>query len=421
MSADWLDRALARLDAEAIAETTAELVAIPSVGDTPDEPACLDHVAAWLADRAVDVDRWTLPAADVPVPTGWSCERARDRVPGLTASLGAAEAPGLLVNAHADVVGAADQPGWAGDPFVARRDGAWLVGRGAADTKGGLAAAMHVAAALAPEGDALPGRLVLSPVVGEEDGGIGTLASIAVGLPVTGAVVVEPTDLRVARATAGALRFRVSVDGLTAHGSVRHRGVSAIEKGWLVHRALEELERSRGARLAHPLVPREDGSGNGAPTPWPVCVGRIEGGWQPCDVADRLTLDGRLGVAPHEDPTAARAELEEAVARVAGADAWLAGHPPRVAWVGAQWLPAETPADDPLVAALADASGAPPVAMPYGCDAGLLRHVAGLPAVTAGPGSVDQAHAPEERVAVEDLGGFAELLLRGAARWWAGR
>ena len=410
----WLARALRRLDAEAIAETTGELVAIPSVGGSPAERGCLDRVAAWLADRGVDVDRWAVPAADVPAPAGWSCELARGEVAGLTATAGR-DGPGLLVNAHVDVVDA-DQPGWGGDPFVARRDGSWLVGRGVTDTKGGLAAAMHVAAALAAEGGGLPGRLVLSPVVGEEDGGIGTLASIATGLPVTGAVVVEPTDLRPARATAGALRFRVRVDGLAAHGSVRHRGVSAIEKGWLVHRALAELERARASRLAHPLAPPADG----VPTPWPVCIGRIEGGSQPCDVADSLVLDGRLGVAPHESPAAARAELEDAVARVAAGDDWLAAHPPRVDWVGAQWLPAETPAEDPLVAAFADAAGAAPSATPYGCDAGLLRHVAGLPVVTVGPGSVEQAHAGDERVAVADLGRFAELLLRGAARWWAG-
>ncbi len=414
----WLERALARLDADAIAETTAELVAVESVGGTPGERACLDHVGAWLTERGVPVQRWDLPVADVPAPPGWSFETARDEVAGLTATVGPDDAPGLLVNAHVDVVPAADQAGWTGDPFTARRDGDWLVGRGTADTKGGLAAGMHVAAALAAEaraGGVLPGRLVLSPVLGEEDGGLGTLASVAAGLPVTGAVVLEPTDLRVARATAGALRFRVTVDGLAAHGSVRHRGVSAIDKGWLVHRALAELEGERAARLAHPLVKPEAG----APTPWPICVGRVEGGSHPCDVPDRLVLDGRLGVAPHEDPAAARDDLAEAVARAGEHDAWLADHPPRVDWVGAQWLPSETPAGHALVDAFIDAAeSAEAVAVPYGCDAGLLRHVAGLPAVVLGPGGVDAAHAPDERVRVADLGRAAELLLRGAAAWW---
>jgi acetylornithine deacetylase len=241
---------------------------------------------------------------------------------------------------------------------------------------------------------------VLTPVVGEEDGGAGTLASL-VRLPsVAGAVVVEPTGLRIAQASAGAFRFRVRVPGRTAHGSVRRRGVSAIEKAWLVHQALLELERSRDER-------------------WPLCIGRIEGGAQPCDVPDLVVLDGRYGVAPHEDPAAARAALEHAVAAAAAVDSWLRTHPPRVTWVGAQWLPALTPLDDPLVGSFVTVGGeGPAVTMPYGSDAGLLRHVAGLPVVIVGPGEVADAHAADERVAVADLGRFAEVLLRGAARWW---
>jgi acetylornithine deacetylase len=410
----WLAPALARLDQDEIAATAAELVAVPSVGGTPGERLCLDRVAAWLDDHGVATETWTVPAPALPAPAGWSSELVREEVPVLTATVGARGGPGLLVDAHLDVV-ATDQPGWSTDPFTARRDGDWLVGRGTADTKGGLAAAMHVAAALAAVDGDLPGHLVLAPVVGEEDGGAGTLALLARPWSVSAAVVVEPTDLRVAVASAGALRFRIHVPGVTAHGSVRHRGVSAIEKGWAVHRALLDLERARAERLEHPLVAAEPG----AATPWPVCIGRIEGGTQPCDVADHLVLDGRLGVAPHEDPAAARAELEEAVARVGTTDPWLALHPPRVHWVGAQWWPAQTPVDDPVAMAFTTTAGGEPVAVPYGCDAGLLRHLAGLPTVVVGPGEVARAHAAEERVRVGDLARFAEVLLGSTARWWS--
>jgi acetylornithine deacetylase len=409
----WLSAALARLDEDEIAATAAELVSVPSLGGTPAERDCLERVAGWLDEHGVSTKTRTVPAPDMPVPAGWSSELVRDEVPVLTATVGARHGPGLLVNAHLDVV-ATDQPGWSTDPFTARRDGDWLVGRGTVDTKGGLAAAMHVAAALAALDGDLPGHLVLAPVVGEEDGGAGTLALLARPGSASGAVVVEPTDLRVAVASAGALRFRITVPGVTAHGSVRHRGVSAIEKGWAVHRALLDLERARAERLQHPLVEAEPA----AATAWPICVGRIEGGSQPCDVADHLVLDGRLGVAPHEDPAAARAELEDAVAQVGRTDPWLAQHPAEVRWVGAQWWPAQTPVDDPLAAAFGGA-GRGPVAVPYGCDAGLIRHVAGLPTVVLGPGEVAGAHAADERVRVADLTRFAEVLLRGTARWWS--
>ena len=75
----------------------------------------------------------------------------------------------------------------------------------------------------------LRGRLSVASVVGEEDGGTGTLAALLRGHTRDGAVVVEPTRLRVVAAQAGSLMFRLTVRGLSAHGCVREEGVSAVE------------------------------------------------------------------------------------------------------------------------------------------------------------------------------------------------
>ena len=399
------------LRGEAIARTAAELIALPSLGG--EESGVLAVVARWLADHGVVVEQRDLPGRAVAIHPFHSAEVERERIPVLVARVGPPDgARRLLLNAHVDVVPAADQDGWTTDPFgPVTRDGL-LYGRGAADTKGGLAAAMHVLAALAADPPSLGGEVFLTPVVGEEDGGAGTLATLIAGVRADGAIVVEPTDLAVAPASAGALCFAVTVAGRTAHGSVRHTGVSAIEKAWLVHRRILDLEAERARRLHHPLYASD--------VPFPICMGRIEGGDYRCDEAAWVRIEGRFGTAPGEPVARARAELEQAVAEVAATDPWLTDHVPEVEWIGAQWVGGDTPADAAIVRAVrAAAPSARVVGMPYGCDLGLLRQVADIEGVVWGPGSADVAHAPDEHVAVADLERFARMLLEVARSFTA--
>lgn len=401
----------ALLSGEAIARTAAELIAIPSLGGEEDE--VLAVVTRWLTDHGVAVEQRDLPGRAVAIHPFHSAEVDRERIPVLVARVGPAEPTRrLLVNVHVDVVPGAEQDGWTTGPFdPVIRDGL-LYGRGSADTKGGLAAAMHVLAALALEPSSLTGEVVLTPVVGEEDGGAGTLASLIAGVRADGAIVVEPTDLAIAPASAGALCFAVTVEGRTAHGSVRHTGVSAIEKAWLVHRRILDLEAERAGRLHHPLYDTD--------VPFPICMGRIEGGDYRCDEAAWVRIEGRFGTAPDEPVARARAELEQAVAEIAATDPWLTDHVPEVEWIGAQWVGGDTPADDDIVRAVRSAApAAPVVGMPYGCDLGLLRQVGGIPGVVWGPGSADVAHAPDEHVAVADLERFANMLLEVARTFTA--
>ena len=378
--------------------TAADLIGFPSTGGG--EGPVMDWIGDWLSARGVRVGRAEVDRDRLRAHPFFSAEVDRTVAPVLVARVGRGEGPTVLLNAHVDVVPAAGQEGWTSDPFTpVIRDGR-LIGRGAADTKGGLAAAMHVMAALAEDPPA--GEVLLTPVVGEEDGGAGTLATLIHGVAVDAAVVIEPTDLTVARASAGALCFKVTVPGRTAHGSVRHTGVSAIEKGWLIHRALLELEASRATRR-HPLYD--------ADVPFPLCMGRIEGGDYRCDEAAWLVLEGRFGTPPDEPVADARDALEAAVAEVAQSDPWLRDHPPVVEWIGAQWVGGDTPADARVVTEAEAAFGTAAVGVPYGCDLGLLRQVCDIPGVVVGPGSADVAHAPNESVAVSDLARFTDALL----------
>ena len=127
--------------------------------------------------------------------------------------------------------------------------------------------------------------------------------------------------------------------------------------------------------------------------------------------------EGRYGVAVGEDVAAARLAFEQAMARAAAGDPWLAEHRPEVEWWGGRFDPAVTDPADPIVAAVtgaaADVTGsAPPVeGVTYGADMRLLVNVGRTPTVLFGPGDVRVAHMPDEYVPIEELRAVAEALV----------
>ena len=155
----------------------------------------------------------------------------------------------------------------------------------------------------------LRGRLSVASVVGEEDGGTGTLATLLRGHTAHGAVVVEPTGLSVVAAQAGSLMFRLAVPGASAHGCVREEGVSAIEKFLPLFAALRALEAERcGVVIADARPPRGT-----QPTrcslryrlPWPIEIGTLRAGDWASSVPETLVAEGRYGIAIGEDPAVA--------------------------------------------------------------------------------------------------------------------
>lgn len=416
-------RVLAAVDDDWLRHTLHDLVAVPSLPGR-EEPA-QRLVAELLTDLGAQVDVFTLDMAGVAAHPAFSTEYERVAPVGVTGTIGRGDGPTLLLNAHTDVVPAGDAARWRSDPFTPTWRGDRLYGRGAVDMKGGLAAGLTAVKALVDTGVDLPGRVLVDAVVGEEDGGCGTLGSLLHGTTADGAVVLEPTGLVVSPAVAGALTFHVTIPGRAAHGCLREEGVSAIEKLPLVQQALLGLERDRNSRAAEPLFSWLD-------RPFAICTGRVEGGDWASSEADWCRLEGRFGVAPDEDLEAAQTELESAVAVAAAADPWLATHPPTVRWVGARFLPGRTASDDPLVVAAQAAvgdlcppsgdrgRGGPDVPLrgqPYGCDMGLLTRVGHIPTVVFGPGDIRQAHAVDEWVDVREVERCARALALLALRY----
>jgi acetylornithine deacetylase len=406
-------RVLDAVDVDGLVGRLCELIAIESTGGR--ETPAQEQVASSMAELGMETDVWSLDLDELRRDPACCEEVGREHALGVVGRVGSGRGPSLVLNGHVDVVPAGDPARWSVPPWRGTvRDGR-VYGRGSADMKGGLCCALFAVGALRDAGVRLRGSVLVQSVVGEEDGGIGTLAAIRRGHTGDAAIVLEPTRLVVAPAQAGALNFRVTVPGVAAHGALRAEGVSPIEKFLPLHQALQELERRRNARPRHPLFADQA-------LPYAICVGTLHSGIWASTVPETLTFEGRLGVAVDEEPDAARRELEEALALAAGADPWLRDHPPVLEWWGGQFAPASIPADHPVVGALCaaarDVSGqAPPVAgMPYGADMRLLVNQGGTPTVLFGPGDVRRAHAPDEFVPVAELAAATRTLALAVMR-----
>jgi acetylornithine deacetylase len=367
-----------------------DLVAVPSTGGSAAEVEVQRAVAAVLAADGFAVDTWELDlerlstAPDFP---GMEVEREAGLGVLATRAGGAPQrGRSLLVDGHTDVVPPGDLDAWAGDPYSLRRVDVQgrpaLAGRGTCDMKAGLVAAIMAARAVRAAGLTLAGDLLVAPVSGEEDGGLGTYALLDRGVRADACVVPEPTALDIVPANGGALTFRLRVPGRATHASRRTEGVSALEKLLPVLEALAALESRRNAEV-HPLMRRWD-------LAYPLSIGTVAAGDWASTVPDLLLAEGRYGVALDETVAAARAELEAAVAQVNDADPFLREHPVTVEWWGGQFAPGRSDAPDLIdavrrVHALAVDDGAEQEVYggPYGSDLRLLAPA--MPTLQYGP------------------------------------
>ncbi|MDO9590404.1 MAG: M20/M25/M40 family metallo-hydrolase, partial [Microcella sp.] len=246
---------------------------------------------AWLTERGFEVTRL----------------EGRPGHPSLVAiARGTGGGPALLLNAHLDTVGV---DGYDGDPFSGRIDADRLFGRGAFDTKSGVAAVM-VAAARAHADLPLRGDVVLTLVADEEFGSTGTIETLAhlaaTGVAPSAGIVVEPSALELTVAHRGFAWFEVEFTGVAAHGSMPDQGVDAIAAAATLLRGVDDVRARLERSSPHPLL------GHGT-----VRVSTISGGTDAATVADRCVLTVERRTLPDDDLEAVEREVHELVARAA--------------------------------------------------------------------------------------------------------
>ena len=340
-------------------------------------------------DQAADV------ASEILTGLGASPEIVRSEAgrPSVVATIGG-DGSSLAWNGHLDVVPAGSIDTWTHDPWAGEIDDEGrLVGRGAADMKGPIAAALAAAAALKRADIPIDGSLVFHLAADEELAGVhGTKVLRERGfLTQDAAIVGEPSELQVGLAERGGAWFTATAYGKAAHGSQPHRGVNAITSMARFLLRLPEVLPDR----EHPLV--------GKPT---VNAALISGGNAPNVVPDRCEVDIDRRIVPGEtDPDVVRAPFLELVRSL------RTEHPEvEIEVVLREWTDAAEASPDADIVRLAvdaveSATGARPELVGFTgiTDARFYINEAHIPTVICGPGSLTVAHTADESVAVDEL------------------
>lgn len=384
----------AYVDPEDTLRLLRDLVRIDSVNPRlVDGAAGESEVAAYVAGELRD--------AGLEVET-------REATPGRVSVVGRLRGdlgpgPSFMLNAHTDTVGVAGMD----DPFSADvRDGR-LHGRGAYDMKGGLAACVAAAKALAAAEAPFPGELLVAAVADEEHSSVGT-ADVLTDYSADAAVVTEPTELDLCTAHKGFAWLEVETAGRAAHGSQFEVGRDANMRMGRVLARLEQLEREVRSREPHPLLgppsmhaPLLRG-GQGISTYADRCTLRIE----------RRTVPGETGDQVAGEVEAVLEELREAPDFEASLDTLLVRNP------------FEVDDDAGVVRALEHASERVLGSMPEHVgespwmDSALLAD-AGIETAVMGPRG-SGAHADEEWVEVESVVDLARILSVAAGGYLGG-
>jgi acetylornithine deacetylase len=322
----------------------------------------------------------------------------------------------IILNGHIDVVPAGDLKTWNDEPFSGSIQSGKLFGRGATDMKGGNVALLFALESLIANNIRLKGDVIFQSVIEEESGGAGTLAAVLRGYKADGAIIPEPTNMKLFPKQQGSMWFRISVKGKGAHGGTRYEGVNAIEKMMLVIQGLQNLEQQRNAQITDPLY-------QNIPIPIPINIGKIQSGQWPSSVPDLATIEGRMGVAPNETMENAQNEMEKCLANLGEQDAWFKEHPATIEWFGGRWLPGSLENDHPLMDSITRSfievkQQSPAIeASPWGTDGGILSNVGQTPVVVFGPGVTEVAHHSNEYILLEDLFDAAEIIAYCLLDW----
>ncbi|MFJ7725682.1 peptidase [Neobacillus sp. NPDC097160] len=364
------------------------------------------------------LDIWELNGVELKKHPAYCCDRQSfDGNPNLVAVLkGTGGGKSIILNGHIDVVPVGKESSWEHDPFSGIIECGKLYGRGATDMKGGNVALLMAIESLVANGIKLKGDVIFQSVIEEESGGAGTLAAVLRGYHADGAIIPEPTNLKMFPKQQGSMWFRITVNGKAAHGGTRYEGVSAIEKSLLVIQRLQHFEKDRNANISDPLYEK-------IPIPIPINIGKITSGEWPSSVPDTAVIEGRMGVSPEETIQSAQFEMENCLHELTKNDVWLQEHPLKLEWFGGRWLPGSLESDHPLMNELTksfvEVKGAHPVveASPWGTDGGILSTVGNTPVVVFGPGITETAHDANEHINLDDMFIASEIIALTLLKW----
>ena len=383
------DDLLASVDRETCLDFVSRMVRHKSYSNTPGET----ELSRFMADsmKAIGVEA-----------------NLQEVEPGRFQALGTLRGSGggasLLFNGHLDTNPATE--GWTVDPWGGLVDDKFIYGIGVSNMKAGDAAYFCAVKTLVDAGIKLKGDVILTYVVGELQGGVGSIKAIESGVRADYFVNSEPTDLAAVTMHAGSFMFEIELVGITRHISKREAAVDAIAAACALVPRINAITFSGAANPEHESVNRAN-------------VGVFHGAltsefhdWRPPQIADFVRLAGTGRYAPSQSEASVladfRALLVELEKEYPGLEARVvkqaAGEKPSM-------LPFEVARDSWIVTTINGAyeavRGEPqptgPVPPPcfFGTDAAHFLHLAGMEGIVCGPGGRYNT-MPDERVDVPD-------------------
>jgi acetylornithine deacetylase ArgE len=358
-----------------VIEIAEELIRFDTSGPPTQEQPCAEWIRDFLDDAGF---RTTLQVV----------EPGRANIIG---KIGEDTGPGLVLSGHIDVVLAGDPDLWkVSGPYEPVTKDGYLYGRGACDMKGPNACMLQMAKDYAKED--FKRQLTLVFTAGEDTGGwfVNNVLDEKLVTPAEAkyCVIGEPSLMEIIPAHKGSGGADIMIHGKAAHSSKPGLGINANQKAadflYELRALQEELDKEQ-----HPLL-----------GPTTVECTLMEGGFKANIIPDqaKLTINFRL-IPVHKEPEVSKGWFTSIIDKLSRNDpefkAELTSH--RAS------SPLDVPLDSEIVITLKDILGTEPVGAPYYTEA-VSYTSAGIPAVICGPGSIDQAHTPDEYISLEQLG-----------------
>lgn len=353
--------------------------------------ALIDYVADYLT--ALGVNPQVIHSEDGTKANLW-------------ATIGPRDVPGVVLSGHTDVV-PVDGQDWTTPPFEATASGSRMFGRGTSDMKSFIAVALAQAPRMVSADLKMPIHFAFS--YDEEVGCLGVhgiVKHIGGIEPLPRAVIVgEPTEMRVVNAHKGVFAFRTTVRGFEAHSSATHVGVNAVMYAAELISFLSDLARERREDRQH--------DHHFDPPFTSVHVGTVRGGTALNIIPKECTFVWEYRLLPGEDEQEIVSRFEEYAERTVlpkmravSSEAAIVTEPkgrvsPLIADSGSA---AET------LAMLLTGSNETGV-VSFGTEGGIFQE-AGIPTVVCGPGSIMQAHKPDEFIELSQIEACEEFVER---------
>ncbi len=367
-------------------EILERLVGFPSVCTEKDYLVITDHIESFLKERGFRCHRHTAPEGGKA---------------GLFAAVGPTGAGGVLLSAHLDVVPVVGQ-NWSSDPFVMTQKDGRLYGRGTADMKGFAAACLRAAdtAAKLAARNQLAAPLKLAFSYDEELGCLGINDMIphleaAIGLP-DYCLVGEPTSMRLAVGHKGKVSYRVTFRGSSGHSAAAPNYLNALHMAADFVDILRDLQTDIAANGA-----RDDAYEIPYTT---VHAGVLSGGTTLNMVPNSAELEFEIRHLAADKPEKI---LERIRTKAAAIVCRLQPVHPQAS-IRIEEMNAYPGLDIPESSEAAEFFGvlggiAPAIKVDFGTEAGFFHKALGIPTIVCGPGSIDQAHKPDEFIDISQL------------------